>query len=79
MTGRAIIFKTIDVKQKERMSDFRRMRDDISIDQAYALLQKEPSTWTAKDLAPRAAPASPCCSSTPSKVPANSAVKDQPK
>ncbi|HYL92939.1 MAG TPA: hypothetical protein VEW69_07255 [Alphaproteobacteria bacterium] len=76
MTGRAIIFKTIDVKQKERMTDFRRVRDDISIDQAYALLQKEPSTWTAKDAAPAS---KPCCNSAPAKLPANSAVKDQKK
>jgi hypothetical protein len=40
MTGHAVIFKTINVKQHEVLSDFHRMPDDISVAQAYEMLQK---------------------------------------
>ena len=41
MTGHAIIFKSINVKQKQRMTDFRRVRDDLTMAQAYQLLRAE--------------------------------------
>lgn len=40
MKGHAIIFKTINVKQHEVLSNFRRMPDDLSVSQAYEMLQK---------------------------------------
>ena len=41
MQGRAVIFKTLTVKQKQILSDFKRVRDDLSISQAYDLLQQK--------------------------------------
>jgi hypothetical protein len=40
MTGHAVIFKTINVKQLQRLTDFRRVSDDLTIAQAYQLLVK---------------------------------------
>lgn len=40
MTGHAVIFKSINVKQIQRLSDFRRVSDDLTISQAYQLLEK---------------------------------------
>ena len=40
MSGHAVIFKSINVKQMQRLTDFRRVRDDLTIGQAYELLQK---------------------------------------
>lgn len=40
MSGHAIVFKTINVKQHEVLSDFRRMPDDLTIAQAYQMLEK---------------------------------------
>ena len=40
MTGHAVIFKSINVKQMQRLTDFHRVRDDLTIAQAYQLLQK---------------------------------------
>ncbi|SRR6266853_520090 len=41
MSGHAIVFKTINVKQLQRFTDFRRVSDDLTIAQAYQLLQKD--------------------------------------
>lgn len=38
MSGHAIIFKTINVKQMQRLTDFRRVSDDLTIAQAYQML-----------------------------------------
>lgn len=40
MAGHAVIFKSISVKQVERLTDFQRMSDDLTISQAYQLLEK---------------------------------------
>lgn len=40
MSGHAVIFKSINVKQHEVLSDFRRMPDDLTISQAYEILEK---------------------------------------
>ncbi|HEX4604148.1 MAG TPA: hypothetical protein VH724_09160 [Candidatus Angelobacter sp.] len=41
MTGHAVIFKSINVKQLQRMTDFRRVKDDLTIAEAYQMLQKD--------------------------------------
>jgi len=41
MQGRAVIFKTLTVKQKQILSDFKRVRDDLSISQAYDMLRQK--------------------------------------
>jgi len=40
MSGHAIVFKTINVRQHEVLSDFRRMPDDLTIAQAYQMLEQ---------------------------------------
>ena len=40
MSGHAVIFKSINVKQLQRMSGFHRVSDDLTISQAYQLLVK---------------------------------------
>lgn len=40
MSGHAVIFKSINVKQLQRMSGFHRVSDDLTIAQAYQLLVK---------------------------------------
>jgi hypothetical protein len=40
MSGHAVIFKTINVKQMQRLTDFHRVSDDLTIAQAYQLLVK---------------------------------------
>jgi hypothetical protein len=40
MSGHAVIFKTINVKQMQRLTDFHRVSDDLTIAQAYQLLIK---------------------------------------
>ncbi len=40
MTGRAVIFKTINVRQKQRFTNFRRVSDSMTISQAYQLLEQ---------------------------------------
>ena len=40
MTGHAVIFKSINVKQSQRLTDFRRMSDALTISEAYQLLEK---------------------------------------
>jgi hypothetical protein len=41
MVGHAVIFKSINVRQVERISDFHRMSDNMTISEAYHLLQKD--------------------------------------
>jgi hypothetical protein len=43
MNGRAAIFKTIMEKQKQALSDFRRVPDSLTLTQAYDLLSKGPN------------------------------------
>jgi len=38
MSGKAVIFKSINVKQMQRLTEFRRVSDDLTIAQAYKLL-----------------------------------------
>src|SRR6476660_7633632 len=40
MSGHAVIFKSINVKQLQRLSDFRRVSDALTISDAYQLLEK---------------------------------------
>lgn len=41
MTGHAVIFKTLNVREHETFRDFQRMADDLTIAQAYNLLEKD--------------------------------------
>ncbi|HMF89190.1 MAG TPA: hypothetical protein VKL40_01000 [Candidatus Angelobacter sp.] len=40
MNGRAIIFKTINVKHRQQLSDFQRVSDSLTLHQAYEMLLK---------------------------------------
>lgn len=40
MVGRIVLFKTISRKQKEKLSEFRRMPDSITLEQAFELLHQ---------------------------------------
>ena len=40
MQGRALMFKTINVRQKQVLTDFHRVPDDLSIAKAFEILQK---------------------------------------
>ena len=40
MTGHAVIFKSINVRQIQRLTDFHRVSDDLTISEAYQLLEK---------------------------------------
>jgi len=46
--GRAVIFKTIAVKQKQTFSDFHRMPDDLTLGKALEMLQKSDGGASAK-------------------------------
>lgn len=46
MTGRAIIFKNLNIKTKQILSDFRRVPDDITIGKAYQILQGDTGSTT---------------------------------
>jgi hypothetical protein len=48
MSGHAIIFKSINVKQKQRVSDFQRVSDNLSIAEAYQLLVKPDNAVSAE-------------------------------
>jgi hypothetical protein len=50
MIGHAVIFKSINVKQMERLTDFHRISDDLTISQAYDLLQKGDLPVSAENL-----------------------------
>lgn len=47
MTGRAIIFKNLNIKTKQILSDFRRVPDDTTMTRAYEMLQQTGSSVTA--------------------------------
>jgi len=49
MSGRAVIFKSINVKQKQRLTDFRRVSDNLTISEAYRLLQKDSEPVSAQN------------------------------
>jgi hypothetical protein len=51
MSGRAVIFKSINVKQKQRLTDFRRVSDSLTISEAYQLLQKDGEPVSAENRA----------------------------
>lgn len=51
MSGRAVIFKTINVKQKQRLTDFHRVSDNLTISEAYQLLQKDGEPVSAENRA----------------------------
>ena len=40
MQGRALMFKTINVRQKQVLTDFHRVSDDLTIAKAFEILQK---------------------------------------
>jgi hypothetical protein len=40
MSGHAVIFKSINVKQLQRITDFRRVSDSLTISEAYQMLEK---------------------------------------
>jgi hypothetical protein len=47
ITGRAVIFKTINVKQRQRFTEFRRVSDSLTLAQAYEMLKKDPNPVSA--------------------------------
>lgn len=51
MSGHAVIFKTINVRQLQRLTAFHRVSDDLSIAQAYQLLQKDDNAISAESQA----------------------------
>src|SRR5580765_408024 len=58
MTGHAVIFKSINVKQLQRMTDFRRVKDDLTIAEAYQLLRKDEPPFSAENQTGAAKPTS---------------------
>lgn len=49
MAGHAVIFKTINVKQRQRINGFHRINDNMTISEAYQLLEKGDSTVSAEN------------------------------
>src|SRR5262249_27903444 len=49
MNGRAVLFKTISRKQKQTRTDFRRVPSDITIQQAYHILQQDAGSATSEN------------------------------
>jgi hypothetical protein len=49
MIGHAVIFKSINVRQVERISDFRRVSDNLTISEAYQLLEKDDNSVSAEN------------------------------
>ena len=47
LQGRAIIFKTLNIKQKQVLSEYRRVSDDLTISGAYEILQRNNSSVAA--------------------------------
>lgn len=47
MTGHAVIFKTINVRQLQRLTDFLRVSNSLTLRQAFEILQKEPNPVSA--------------------------------
>ncbi len=52
MSGHAVVFKTINVKQLQRFTDFRRVSDDLTVAQAYQLLEKGDGAISADNARP---------------------------
>lgn len=48
MSGHAVVFKNINVRQIQRLTEFRRVSDELTIAQAYQLLQKGENTVSAE-------------------------------
>jgi len=57
MTGHAVIFKSINVKQMQRLTDFHRVSDSLTIAQAYQLLEKADNAVSAESQSGRVGPA----------------------
>lgn len=53
MTGHAVVFKSINVKQKQRVTDFQRMNDNLSIAQAYQMLVKPDAVSAVSQVPPK--------------------------
>lgn len=49
MVGHAVIFKSINVKQQERLTDFHRVSDNLTISEAYQLLEKGDAAVSAEN------------------------------
>ena len=49
MSGHAVIFKNINVKQIQRITGFHRVSDSMTISEAYQLLEKGDSTVSAEN------------------------------
>lgn len=49
MQGRIVLFKSLNVKESEVLSDFRRMPDDLTIARAFAILQENKSSVSASN------------------------------
>jgi hypothetical protein len=49
MVGHAVIFKSINVKQLERLTDFHRVSDNLTISEAYQLLEKSETPVSAQN------------------------------
>jgi hypothetical protein len=49
MTGHAVIFKTINVKQLQRFTGFHRVSDSLTISEAYQLLEKGDASVSAEN------------------------------
>jgi hypothetical protein len=49
MTGHAVIFKTINVKQLQRFTGFHRVSDSMTISEAYQLLEKGDASVSAEN------------------------------
>ncbi|MCU1256416.1 MAG: hypothetical protein JWM83_2715 [Candidatus Angelobacter sp.] len=49
MMGHAVIFKSINVNQQERLTDFHRVSDDLTISEAYQLLEKGDAAISAEN------------------------------
>jgi hypothetical protein len=47
MSGHAIVFKNINVRQRQKLTDFRRMPDSLTLPQAYQMLQSDPHSVSA--------------------------------
>jgi len=49
MAGHAVIFKSINVKQLQRLTEFHRISDSMTISEAYQLLEKDNPTVSAEN------------------------------
>ncbi len=58
MTGHAVIFKSINVRQIQRLSNFHRVSDDLTISEAYQLLEKSEHPVSAENQPGEAKPLS---------------------